>query len=250
MVEKEENFFNNGCEINSFQLSSGLPYTLDYKTPNILRGYNTQIAPELAFEALFEGSKLSKVTVGILPHLKVGSSEFEYSVSGLIKITFFNPSFYYVNNNIDSLDEMSKVEFKYNQLNKPVSMTYYNIENSGIVTQKKYKVVFRKNFEFDQAGNLVKEITFQQNWNGEIKLIQTSTHQYDSNVNSCRQLNYLFFDLELSPPYIFSENNKISTQTIDERQNSNEQNFKMLYDSKNYVLDDGNRFSKIIWNCK
>jgi hypothetical protein len=111
VIEKEENFFNNGCEINSFQLIPGLVYNLDYKTPNTLRGYNnTQVAQELAFEAQIEGIKLLKLDVGNLPNLKMGSSRFEYSDDGLIKITFLTNSFYNINNNIDSLDEMSKVE--------------------------------------------------------------------------------------------------------------------------------------------
>ena len=249
-VEKEETFFNAGCEINSFQLSPGLDYTLDYHTPNILRGYSARISQELAFEAQFDGSSLIKLNVGNLPFLKTGSLQFDYGVYGLIRVTFFTTSFYNITNNIDSLDEISKVEFKYNQLNKPVSMTYYSLENSGIAPQRIYKVVYSRNFDFDQFGNLVKEITFRPNMNGEMKLAQTSTHRYDNNINSCRQLNYLFFDPELSAPYIFAENNKISTQTSYDGQNSNGKDFKVLYDDKNYVTDDGVRFSKIIWNCK
>lgn len=251
VVDREkEDFFDNGCEISSFQLSQNSAYTLDYETPNILKGYLTLISRELAFEAYLSNGKLLKVEQGSLPFQRTSAMQFEYDAYSLKKITFFNVSFYSINNDIDSLDEMSKVEFKYNQMNKPVSMTYSSLENSGGAPQKKYKVVFNRNFEFDQVGNLVKEITFRPNLNGEMELAQTSTHQYDDNRNSCRQLNYLFFDSELSAPYIFSDNNKISTQTSYGPQNSNVQDFKMLYDDKNYVSDDGIRFSKIMWNCK
>ena len=166
------------------------------------------------------------------------ASEYEYGKYGIEKI-----------HNYESASnggyETQYFEFKYADGPKPIGMSYFiNMSYPEV----KFILAFRSTFEYDNNGNLSREIIENVGGLGGSHDTKIKMYFFDDKINTVKNLNYIYFNSE-APALVLSTNNVVKVKSIFPS-NEYEQTVSVKYDSNGNALWGPTDFSNVVWGCQ
>ncbi len=255
-IPKQSTFFETDCRIKQFyhQNRFNSYYFVHYNSEGLPRStsnINSSDA-EMSYYYKFENQQLSTISQRIFGKEYL-VYKYEYGIEGLNLIRRYElESFYDIDgtqSQVVKSYEVNQIRFKYGKSGKPSSMTLSSVKNDTINNTSILTDMFTSDFEYDERGNLVKEINYAPDNNKKMQVSTINYHKYDTQINSLKPLHYLLFEVFYSAPYMFSKNNKIATQTTNPFETRPEIKYDIRYDPAGYVTKDGLIFSQMVWQC-
>ncbi|WP_031527833.1 hypothetical protein [Dyadobacter crusticola] len=138
--------------------------------------------------------------------------------------------------------------FFFGKSEKPDSMHVIKSREDSLGNEYSYEPTRTDKFFYDNNGNLYKQEIFKQELNGGFVLASTNYHTYDSKPNYLKKMKQIYFFIDQSIPYLFSNNNLLSTRHEVPGKLTTEISYKVTYDG-DMVQDDGMGFSEMKWSC-
>jgi hypothetical protein len=153
-----------------------------------------------------------------------------------------------INEPIKTLNKITRLTFEYGTSDKPESMLYMFWDDS-VGIEGKPDALKKYDYQYDNHGNLIAERYWEEK-EGQMVLMQSKNHFYDSQLNSMDQIHLLSYNPHYSAPFVFSKNNLIKTETTVGPQYSFIDSYKLKYDENGTVTEDGRWYRNIKRDCK
>ncbi|MCE7042299.1 hypothetical protein [Dyadobacter sp. CY312] len=256
-ITKQTTFFSENCKVKSFLLSDQYyrDYFARYNEEGLITDiyYGNDLYSSLVYQYEFNNQQLINITERFLDKDYL-AFKYEYGPNGIQLIRRYQRDSRYYNledapPNFEYNREVNQVKYIYGKAGKPSSMLFSIITRDTINNINILTPILSYDYEYDEKGNLVKEVYYVADKNQRMQLWSTLYHKYDNNINTLKPLNYLIYRVSHSEPYMFSENNKIGTKEVRSLGGEANLNYTMEYDSKKNVTNDGLLFSDIKWTC-
>jgi hypothetical protein len=246
-------YLSSACKLSSF---TSPYYSRDIKISTV---YNSQnqlselVAKELVHitadfnrRMLYENGQLKKVIKNFEDYPELSpvplknqiATEYEYGKYGVEKIHNYESGG-------NGSHEKEYFEFKYADGPKPIGMSYFM---NMSYTEDKFILGFRSTFEYDDNGNLAKEIIENIGGLGGTHDSKIKMYFFDDKINTVKKLNYIYFDNQ-SPALVLSTNNVVKVKWI-YPSNEYEQPVDVKYDGNGNALWAPIGFSKVVWDCQ
>ncbi|WP_221392444.1 hypothetical protein [Dyadobacter sp. NIV53] len=247
-IQIDENDLLSGkCKVTSF-INNNRAYSLTYDSNGLLTNRFIILAgfepiPYQKFD--YKDGKLATIHKIDLDGRSFQETKFEYGIKGVNVIRKFERTRNYTDTTLSTY-EAWRIEFKYgSNTNKPTSLTRWFKEENGDFSRS-----HTSEFEYNSLGNIIieKPHVFPKGMVSDTDY--TYEYFYDAQVNTYKQLYYLFFITIEDTPNIFSNNNKVRRIVTYGTQVLTDIKFNLQYDTAGNVTDDAYRFSAITWMCK
>jgi hypothetical protein len=245
----QTSFFPGDCRIHSFSFS-GIHCFVHYNSDNTIKALSVNNeSSEQNYSYEFNDQQLTN-SFTILNNTTYPGFKYEYGTKGLELIRQYGFDLRYVIEVVPlETNEIAQYRFEYGKSGKPISMVGSSVSRDSAKNVDVLKPWISYTYDYDEQGNLIKEVYSTLDKEGKMQVIYTSHHQYDDKLNTLRQLYLLFYNQNYSAPYIFSQNNKIATKTVYTPQYASDVKYAVEYDSEENVTKDGLHFSDIKWQC-
>lgn len=245
--EKNDELFSSNCRVSRFT-EFERNYSFEYDSQGLpTKIYLTNGGEGLLYQTLgYKNRSISTIHRIGWNGSSHPESNFEYDNEGRLNLI---RKFDSVRRNFSDTTvytkEIERIEFKYESQHRPSSLTRWLVDQQGQFFKSHESV-----FEYDNEGNLVieKMHVFPGLYASEADYLYE--YFYDENPNSQRQLNYLFFSANDSPPKLFSTNNLNRIRLSYDNKLIKDGPFKLVYDSDGNIINDGYRYSGIKWVCE
>ncbi|MHA4738175.1 hypothetical protein [Dyadobacter sp. MSC1_007] len=123
----------------------------------------------------------------------------------------------------------------------------YMFWDDSVGVEGKPDALKKYDYQYDNYGNLEH---YWEEKEGQMVLMQSKNHFYDSQLNSMNQIHLLSYNHHYSAPFVFSKNNLIKTETTTGSQYSFTESYKLKYDENGMVTEDGRWYRNIKQDCK
>lgn len=249
-------YLSGKCQIKSFMYDERMLFA-KYDAKNVLTEFVIDREPNnpITYHTLkYQDGQLTSITK--IDYVRTTNNPedsytgvvYEYGSHGIEMIRNFD-KIAYAFDQPAVVKEISRIEFKYKNSEKPYLMSIFY--NQGFQANfDKFVVIKTSEFEYDTNGNLTTENILIPENAGRKAENYVQQYFYDNNPNSLKQLSYLYFNGWDSAPNVFSTNNKIRQKLIHNPNATSEQNFKLEYDIANNVTNDGYKFQNVVWSCQ
>ena len=234
------------CEMREFT-EFGRTYSLEYDanrlpTKTFLKGGSVNPVYQ-TFE--YTNGVLTSIHRVDLEGVSYPEAKFEYKNGVLNLIRKFDGTRYDFTDPTYYIKEIERIEFKYSSQKSPSLLIRWLSDEKG-----EFFKSHESEFEYSTAGNLVTEKMHTFARQNVIEADYLYEYFYDNKPNTQKHLNSLFLSATDSPPKLFSSNNLNRIKLTYESKLIRDEKLKLTYDTEGNVVDDGYRYSKIIWNCK
>lgn len=256
-IVKKTPFFHGDCRVERFYPfgQRNYHYFAHYGAEGHITGVSFVKDPnaELMYQFEFNNQRLVNITKHIIGK-DYQAFKYEYGINGIELIRRYEPDLTYYNlehspSNFEYNREVNQSKYIYGKAGKPSSMVLSSTRKDTLTNTVTMTPIFSYDYEYDERGNLVKEICYQPDNDKKMQVWSTLYHYYDNKPNTLKPLHYLFYNVSYSAPYMFSENNKIGTKEVRNYGYETEKNYPVEYDSNGNVTKDGLLFSDIKWQC-